>query len=325
MKKSISIVCALFCFVFTVQATTSIDLNRYNIYINGDFFNGYEDKESAIFHAKKYKDAIVYDSKERIFIHFNESNFVVKIDKYNYLEERDFYYFYDAVEYAKENCGQVIHISTDEIVYNCGYRGKDSTKISVKQIFQMPDLPRGCEVVSLLMLLDHAGFYVDKVEIVDKLRKNPNTYKEDSEQIFFGHPNNGFVGDIYTFQNPGLGVYHWPIYEVAEKYLEKNIINMTGVNFDDLLYHIDMGYPIWVLVNAKYRHLPEDLWQTWKTEDGIIEITKWMHSVILTGYDKQYVYFNDPLGKHNKAKRNDFIDAWNQMGKQAISYIVKWQ
>jgi len=44
--------------------------------------------------------------------------------------------------------------------------------------------------------------------------------------------------------------------------------------------------------------------------------------VLLVGYDEQYVYVNDPYtGKANLPIEKDrFIQTWEAMGKQAISY-----
>ncbi|WP_413521916.1 hypothetical protein [Brochothrix thermosphacta] len=48
-----------------------------------------------------------------------------------------------------------------------------------------------------------------------------------------------------------------------------------------------------------------------------------MHSVVLTGFDKDNVYLNNPYGeKDQTVNRADFIAAWEQMGSQAI-YIKK--
>ena len=47
-----------------------------------------------------------------------------------------------------------------------------------------------------------------------------------------------------------------------------------------------------------------------------------MHSVVITGYDKDHVYLNNPYGEKNqKVDREQFEDSWKQMGSQAI--IIK--
>ncbi|MCL1924338.1 MAG: C39 family peptidase, partial [Defluviitaleaceae bacterium] len=86
--------------------------------------------------------------------------------------------------------------------------------IDVPVINQVPNYMRGCEVVSLQMLLKHAGIETTTDELISKLKFDETPYKLINGRIHFGNPYLGFVGDIYTFKNPGLGVYYPPIYEL---------------------------------------------------------------------------------------------------------------
>src|SRR5690606_20217062 len=95
---------------------------------------------------------------------------------------------------------------------------QSSVLIDAPHIKQMPELPRGCEVTSLAMLLAFAGIYVDKMTLAKEIKRDPTPYKKIGDQITFGNPYDGFVGDMYSFDNPGLGVYHGPITELANKY-----------------------------------------------------------------------------------------------------------
>ncbi|MBS4173886.1 C39 family peptidase [Bacillus sp. FJAT-49736] len=198
---------------------------------------------------------------------------------------------------------------------------KDSVSIPAKSISQYPELQRGCEVTSLAMLLETAGVHVDKMTLAKQIQKDPTPRKVQNGKIYFGDPNSGFVGNIYTYDKPGLGVYNKPIFDLGDKYLPNKMINLTGHSFEDLKIYLSDNRPIWVIINTEYRKLPSSYFQTWNTPNGKIQITYKEHSVLITGYDQKNIYFNDPLtGQKNKAPVGSFMDAWMQMGSQAITY-----
>ncbi|MGX1826112.1 C39 family peptidase [Heyndrickxia sporothermodurans] len=199
---------------------------------------------------------------------------------------------------------------------------KDKVLLNIPVTSQFPELARGCEVTSLSMLLNSAGIKSDKMTLAKQIKKDPTPRKIINNNIYYGHPNDGFVGDIYTYSKPGLGVYVQPIIELANKYLPGKIINLTKSSFDELKIPLSNGQPIWVIINTQYKKLPDSYFTTWHTKKGAIRITSKEHSVLITGYDKNFIYFNDPLtGKKNKkAPINDFKEAWVQMGSQAITY-----
>lgn len=199
--------------------------------------------------------------------------------------------------------------------------GIKPTQLDVPLIQQMPELPRGCEVTSLAMLLQYKGVKVTKEELAKEIIKDPTPYEEKNGVVYFGNPNRGFVGDIYSFNNPGLGVYHEPIRALAQKYLGDEVIDLTGEDFDVLKRYVFLEKPVWVIINAKFKELPAEEFETWKTADGDINITYQEHSVVITGFDDEYVYVNDPLAyeKNQKHPIKDFIAGWEQMGSQAVS------
>ncbi|OEF99876.1 hypothetical protein BHF71_01505 [Vulcanibacillus modesticaldus] len=208
---------------------------------------------------------------------------------------------------------------------NDSYQLKEKALIDAPLISQLPELPRGCEVTSLAMLLQYAGVNVDKMELARKIKRDPTPYKVVDNRIHYGNPEYGFVGNMYSFDEPGLGVYHGPIRELMESYLPGQTIDLTGRPFKDLFYFISNDIPVWVIINTKYKELSPDAFEVWYTKTGPIQVTYKQHSVLITGYDEEYVYFNDPLLniKNNKAPIKEFENAWKQMGLQAVSYIPK--
>lgn len=190
-------------------------------------------------------------------------------------------------------------------------------------IQQMPELARGCEVTSLAMMLNYAGTDADKMTLAKEVTKDPSPREMIDGKIYFGNPHAGFVGDMNTFKKPGLGVYEGPIEELANQYLPDRIVNLTGKSFDDVLSYVASGHPVWVIITSTFDYVPERFWETWHTEQGPIEVTRKMHSVLVTGYDDEYIYFNDPLDEqlNKKFPREKFIKGWTQIGMQAISYF----
>lgn len=197
-----------------------------------------------------------------------------------------------------------------------------SKMISAPLVRQMPELPRGCEVTSLTMLLNHAGVKANKMTLAKQVKKDPAPLKISKGKKYFGNPNLGFVGDMYSFRKPGFGVFNKPVESLANSYMPGRIVNLSGQSFDSVLDYVSSGRPVWVINTSWFSYVPSKYWQTWYTPQGVVRITMKEHSVLVTGYDSKYVYFNDPLdGKKNKKwLKKHFIDGWTQYGKQAISY-----
>jgi uncharacterized protein YvpB len=210
-----------------------------------------------------------------------------------------------------------VHINRIVIIYEKEPVMKESILLAVPTLQQFPELPRGCEVTSLAMLLNFAGISVDKLTLADEIPKVP--YFSDG---YFGNPHQGFVGNMYTYNQPGLGVYHEAIEELANQYMPGQIDNLTGDRFSSVQKKLNEGKPVWVIVGSTFTFLQEEQWETWNTKVGEINITRRMHSVLVTGYDEDNVYFNDPFypDQNRSANFESFVTSWAQFGSQAISY-----
>ncbi|MED4228045.1 C39 family peptidase [Neobacillus cucumis] len=193
------------------------------------------------------------------------------------------------------------------------------TPLNVPLISQLPELKNGCEVTSLSMLLLYKGVNVTKMTLASQVKKDPTPYRVSGGTIYWGNPNTGFVGDI-TGRSIGYSVYHGPVYQLANRYT--NSIDLTGNSFDVILKQLDQGKPVWVITTSTFATVPSSQWQTIQTPTGPLRMTFHEHSVLLTGYDQNYVYFNDPLAniKNRRVPRTSFINGWEQFGRQAITY-----
>ncbi|PEQ44350.1 hypothetical protein CN468_29735 [Bacillus cereus] len=196
---------------------------------------------------------------------------------------------------------------------------KEATMIeNVPFIKQLPELPRGCEVTSLAMLLQYKGVQVDKMQLASEIYRVP--FEQNGLR---GNPYEGFVGNIYTKEEPGYGVYNQPIFNLAEKYVPEKVVNLTGRDVQDMYKVVSSGSPVWVIINTTFKPLAESSFETWKTSSGEVKITYFEHSVVVIGYDQNFVYVNDPLKNNPRlaVPRTEFEKAWEQMGKQAITIL----
>ena len=188
-----------------------------------------------------------------------------------------------------------------------------SIVLDVPLINQMdsPRLYNGCEVTSLAMLLNYVGVNVTKNELAAKVKKVPLDYGNGLK----GNPNAGFVGDMEN--GPGLSVFNGPINDLAKEYAGDRVENLTNSPFQDLLKKVAQGHPVWIITTTTFT---PPSFQVWNTPQGKVNITLQGHSVVITGYDDQYIYINDPYGyKNRKVEREIFIETWEKMGSQAIT------
>ncbi len=189
---------------------------------------------------------------------------------------------------------------------------------NVPLIQQLPELDRGCEVTSLAMMLQYAGISVDKMKLANGIKKVD--FMDDGVR---GNPNEGFVGNIYTFSESGYGVYHGPLFQLAKKYLPNQAVDLTGKSIEEMYKSVKAGQPVVMITNATFAPLDADEFTIWETNSGDVSITYNEHCVVLIGYDKESVYIRDPLDDslNVKVPRENFEKAWMQMGSQAISYV----
>jgi uncharacterized protein YvpB len=191
----------------------------------------------------------------------------------------------------------------------------EEIQLDVPLLNQMdePRLYNGCEVTSLAMLLQYWGINVTKNELAEQIPRVPLVYGDGKN----GNPNMGFVGNMED--GPGLGVYHGPIFYLANTNVHDPLIvkNLSNHPFSSILEKVSQGLPVWVITTTSFSPIPH--FQAWSTPQGSVGVTFKMHSVVITGYDQDYIYLNDPYGtKNKKVNKEKFITSWVQMGSQAI-------
>ena len=197
--------------------------------------------------------------------------------------------------------------------------------IDLKCIMQIPELPMGCEAVSLAMVFNYYNIYADKMAMAnyympreDVYTLNGTMYGPDFRYTFAGDPADpkayGCLAPcmMITAQNyindVGGGVYPF---------------DASGSSFEDLLTnYIDNDIPLllWVTSGLEAPYYS----RTWITPTG--EQMYWLtpeHCLVLTGYDldANIVYVADPM-VGNVAYNYDLVkQRYYELGQQSMGLM----
>lgn len=159
--------------------------------------------------------------------------------------------------------------------------------LSVPIIKQRPELPTGCEITSVTMMLRYT-----------KAKKVTKTKLANEMPRHSSNPNKGFVGNPYT-------THGWTIYPKALKKLVKKYAgssrDLTGSSTKTLERFLRYKKPVVV----------------WVKMHGFS-----VHALTLTGYDKNNFYYNDCwTGQKNvKISKKALDNTWKTQKRRAISY-----
>lgn len=197
---------------------------------------------------------------------------------------------------------------------------KLSAMLDAPVIKQYPELPSGCEVTSLAMLLQYAGIQKTKLELAEEMKKDetPLRFGDKGAIAYWGNPNTGFVGDV-TGKARGFGIYHAALLPLLKTYIPA-AVDLTGKPFEQLQQYVASGTPVLVWSTIDYA-VPTQ-WVEWDSPQGPVKATFAEHAVLLVGYDETNVYVNDPISGKKGAAIGiaQFLAIWEAMGKQALSY-----
>ncbi|MHC1686012.1 MAG: C39 family peptidase [Clostridiaceae bacterium] len=224
------------------------------------------------------------------------------------------------LKYTRES--KSVDSTETENIVNKSTEGKNKEVIDVPLIEQLPGLINGCEVTSLAMMVNYYGEDVTKETLVKEVKKDKTPLVKNSagEITKWGDPNYGFVGDIEGDDGYGYAIYPSALLPLANKYLDNKAVDLTGETTDTLTKYLSNEKPILVWVTSDFT-IPEDF-ITWKKGNKEIKATFSEHCIILTGYDDENFYYNDPLnvGKDKSIDKETFEKVWEAMGKMALSY-----
>lgn len=193
--------------------------------------------------------------------------------------------------------------------------------VPLESQFTDPALNNGCEVTALSMLLNYYGYDTTKNELATQLAYVP-VFNADGTH---GDPNEGFVGEI-AGGDWAMGVFVPPIATLAKTIVDSqkySVHSEKGADFSSIIKALDSGSPVWTLVTVEFQVPTEEDFVTWTTNNGQVTVSPLIHACIVTGYDADSIYVNDPYGhKNRKVPQKDFKKIFKSMGGQLL-YLEK--
>lgn len=291
---------------------------EFAVYVDNVYTAGFSTYDEAVAFAGQNEKAAVRRGVDSEWMWDNHPPYNVYTGENRYEE---FETFAEAAAYARARERSFIYYRKDHnLIWTNAEEPKDASRIEgVPHVSQLPELPSGCEVTSLAMLLRFYGEEADKMTLAEQVAKDPAVYEVKNGVVHWGDPNAGFVGDMTRRTQSAYAVYHKPVHELLSLYFPHSALDLTGCEFSDIKRFVSGGGPVWVIVNTKYKKLPASDFVTWESASGTVRATYSVHAVVVTGYDGENVYFNDPLGRASSAPVQGFTDAWEQLGRQAVA------
>lgn len=199
----------------------------------------------------------------------------------------------------------------------------NSVYIDMENILQLPELPVGCEITALTILLRHCGFDAEKTDMAlnylpiswgNARYEGDKTYKDS----FFDY----FIGDPF---GKGYGCFSGAIEKAANKYISEHgggytVKNISGAHPDVLYDYLAAGTP--VLCWATDGMIEPEYYETWFDNETGEQLDWYLneHCFVLAGFnmDADIVTLNDPMKGIIDYNINKFETRYDQMHRQAI-------
>ena len=189
-----------------------------------------------------------------------------------------------------------------------------AVRLDVENILQNPELPNGCEVTSLTIALNYAGFEINKKDLSDQFLPKGEIEETSPYEAFIGDPSDP---DAWYCCSPVILKCADAYFESIES--EEMAMDLTGCEFDTLTSMIDSGKPVIVWGTLRIQP-PQTLGYSWHIKGEEIPRYANLHCLVLTGYDKEknVVYMSDPLVGNTTYRLDAFERVFKDMGSQAI-------
>ncbi len=173
----------------------------------------------------------------------------------------------------------------------------------VPLLCQWDDFPSGCECISTTMLLQYYGYDISPYDFIDDYVPTGFLREENDGSLYGPDTSSVFIGSPYSTES--LGCFPPVMANAAGQVLEQG--NEAAVTTGTPLESMIRNYIVYnkpVLIWATMYMWEPFITYEWTVEDAADyspysdgDTCVWIaneHCLVLTGYDTDYYYFNDP-------------------------------
>lgn len=190
-------------------------------------------------------------------------------------------------------------------------------------IYQMPELPTGCEITAMTMMLNYYGLPAEKVEMATAYLPtllSAETYFGEDGRLYGNDMNQYFIGDPTT--QSGIICGPAAIITAANSFLIDNesayrAVELSGTEVEKLYDMVSRGIPVmvWCTIGMESR---SDA-QGWYTEDGTyVDWSRNDHGAVLIGYSSDTVVIADPISGIVEYEREQFESVFLSRKSQCV-------
>ena len=198
-----------------------------------------------------------------------------------------------------------------------------SALLPVSVIYQAPELPSGCEVTSLTIVLNYLGIDADKCDLADNYLPQLPISLANLHEVFAGNPRS----------TNSYGCYSEVIVDTANTYLADvasksytdditadsfTVVNLSGTDFYDLFSEIDNGNPVIIWGTENMDEVGRTV--TWTVAGEECTWKYGQHCLVLIGYDytNMTVTMADPINGICEYDMTDSAACYDALFSQAV-------
>lgn len=195
----------------------------------------------------------------------------------------------------------------------------------VPQILQNPELPNGCEITSLCMLLRYWGYDADKCVLADRyLPRTETWWGTDPDLAYMGNPH-------LEDDSPACGYYCFagPIVAAATAYLADQEgpmrirpADLTGAGEEELIACLQQGCPFLFWASLHFDDICFDPCGAYPLPgDREHRVFHQLHCMVCCGVDEEFFYLSDSLNFNTRVPRPQFMKIYRQLGSRAVTLV----